>query len=97
MYKTILRLVWPYVLRYLARRSSDYLAERRERKRQQEMAAVPGDEQAPNVPPVIVEPIDYSAPQTRLVTVNAVWYILSGVVLGSAIGLILANVFRQEA
>jgi hypothetical protein len=97
MYKTILRLAWPYLLRYLARYSADYLAQRREGKRQQETAVVPEEEPAQDLPPAIVAPVENPAPQTKLVTVNAVWYILSGVVLGSAIGLILANVFQEEA
>jgi hypothetical protein len=92
MYKTILRLAWPYLLRYLARHSADYLAQRRERKRQQETAAQP----IQDLPPAIVAPVEDPAPQTKLITVNAVWYILGGVVLGSAIGLILAQVFREE-
>lgn len=97
MYKTILRLAWPYVLRYLARYSADYLAQRRERKRQQETAAVQAEEPIPDLPPASVEAIEYPAPPIKLVTINAVWYILSGVVLGSALGLILARVFREEA
>jgi hypothetical protein len=59
--------------------------------------AVHADEPIQDLPPANVAPIEYFAPPIKLVTVNAAWYILSGVVLGSAIGLILANVFREEA
>ncbi len=96
MQKTILGIIWPYVLRYLAQRSADYLEERRERKRQLKeavaaRAAAPdqGGPETGEFPP--------SPDQARFSTANAVWYTLGGVLLGSAIGLILAKLLREES
>lgn len=92
MRKTILRIIWPYVLRYLAQRSADYLDQRREQKRQLKEAATirPGEQGTAAE--------EYKCPPLpkRLSTANAVWYTLGGILLGSAMGLILASVFREE-
>lgn len=93
MQKTILRIIWPYVLRYLAERSTDYLDQRRERKRQHGQAIHNPAENA--TAPQEVEFVPSVSPG-RLSTTNAVWYTLSGVLLGSAIGLMLAAMFREE-
>ena len=93
MYKTILRIIWPYVLRYLAQRSVDYLDQRRERKGQPEEAASYGPAESAIAAEAFERP---PAPSTRSSTANTVWYTLSGVLLGSAIGLILATVLRKE-
>ena len=90
MQKTILRIIWPYVLRYLAQRSADYLDQRREGKDQ----PVEAVKQSPAKRTAATEAVE-CAP-ARLSTTDAVWYTLSGVLLGSAIGLILANVLREE-
>lgn len=91
MPQTILRMLWPYVLRYLAQRSADYLDEQREKKRQlKEMTAarMTAAAEALECPP--------PPPPIRLATRDAVWYTVGGLLLGSAVGLIVANILRKE-
>jgi len=90
MQKTILRIIWPYVLRYLAQRSADYLDQRREPKGQQ----VEAIKHSPAKRAAATEAVECAPAGPS--TANAVWYPLSGVLLGSAIGLMLANVLREE-
>jgi hypothetical protein len=83
MYKTILRIMWPYILRYLANRSTEYLDHRREQRRQHNQAAAE------------TELAEYHPAQFS--QADAVWYTLGGVLLGSALGLILAIMLREES
>lgn len=87
MQKTLLRLVWPYILRYLAKHGADYLEKRREQKRllkrAQAEAVVPPDVAAIEGPP---------PPQTAP---RPIWYVLAGVLLGSAISLMLVKLLRE--
>lgn len=80
MYTTLLRLVWPYLMRFLAGQAADYLERRREQK-QTESAR--GDSNVQN-------------PPTQASTGNAIWYSLSGVLLGSALSLMLYIILRDD-
>jgi hypothetical protein len=106
MYATVFRLLWPYLQRASAKYAADYLQQRREQRLQQqsgqESTATLLAEQAmialsPLVQPKrMVEPVECPPVQTHFLLVNAVWYTLSGVLLGSAIGLMLSQIFRRE-
>ncbi|MCK6627927.1 MAG: hypothetical protein L6R45_22460 [Anaerolineae bacterium] len=92
MQKTILRLVWPYILRYLAKHGAVYLEKRREQKRLRKAApaeavVVPPD--SPDVAVVEYPPLPQAAPRP-------IWYVLAGVLLGSAIGLMLAKLLWEK-
>ncbi|MBE7474815.1 MAG: hypothetical protein DPW09_14145 [Anaerolineae bacterium] len=89
MQKTLLRLVWPYILRYLAKHGAVYLEKRREQKRllkatQAEAAAVSPD----SSDVAVVECPSPPAPPP-------IWYVLAGVLLGSAISLMLVKLLRE--
>jgi hypothetical protein len=95
MQKTILRLMWPYLQRYLAKHAADYLEKRRQQKRQLKEEEARRAELAQNLSPALsAEPGKYPPP--KLLTADAVWYTLAGVLLGSALTVILANVLREE-
>lgn len=100
MYITILKLLWPHAQRLLAQRAADYLQQRRERRLQQPALAELVDfqpvQELPLQPEAPVELLECPPAPTGLSRKNAVWYTLAGVLLGSAIGLILAQVFRRE-
>lgn len=90
MQKTLLRLVWPYILRYLAKHGAVYLEKRREQKRllkaTQAEAAAPPD--SPDVAAIEGPPLPQTAPPP-------IWYVLAGVLLGSAISLMLVKLLRE--
>ncbi|MCL4299300.1 MAG: hypothetical protein KJ077_26435 [Anaerolineae bacterium] len=95
MQKTILRLVWPYLQRYLAKQTADYLAQRRQQKRQLKEDEARLAELAQDLSPAVsAEP--GAGPPSKLLTADAVWYILAGVLVGSALTVILTNVLREE-
>jgi hypothetical protein len=95
MQKTILRLMWPYLQRYLAKQTADYLEQRRQQKRQLKEEEARLAELAQDLSPAIsAEPGE--GPPSKLLTANAVWYTLAGVLLGSVLTVILANVLREE-
>jgi hypothetical protein len=83
----IFRLVWPYLQRRLAKQAAEYLQKRRERRFQvhNDIAST-------------VTSLAEQAQETasRSAAVNAVWFTLSGILLGSAIGLIVAQIFLRE-
>jgi hypothetical protein len=91
MYGTIFRLVWPFLQRLLAKRITDYLQKRREQRLQAQAIVVPLAQESDQV-----KRLEYSPALSRLATVDAVWFTLSGILLGSAISLILAQIFLRE-
>jgi hypothetical protein len=92
----IFRLLWPYLQRRLAKQAAEYLQKRRERRSQvpDDIASTltPLAEQAQEITSSLASPLVPS----RSTTANAVWFTLSGILLGSAIGLILAQIFLRE-
>jgi len=84
---TILKIIQPYLIRYLAKRTADYLEERRQRRLN------PPEEKPPVSAP---EPRAYPPPQALASSGEAFWYTMSGVLLGSAFGFILAYLTRPE-
>jgi hypothetical protein len=80
MVMTIFKIIRPYLIRYLAKSAADYLETRRAQRLQRGLAET-------------VAPETRAYPET-LPAREAVWYTLSGMLLGSAFGLILAVLFR---
>ena len=97
MYITILKLLWPHVQRLLAQQAADYLQQRREhRLNPPQAASEPIDSSVAEESVTQADVLECPPAPTGLSSRNAVWYTLSGVVLGSVIGLILAQIFRRE-
>ncbi len=87
MYMTILKIIQPYLMRYLAKSAAGYLTQRREQRLKK------GENETPTPLP---KAIDCPPPQTRLSPANIFWYTISGVLLGSAFGFILAYLLKPE-
>jgi len=89
MFPTILKLAQPFLQRYLttkaAERTADYLNRRREQRLRPPEEETAFDEEAerPVCPPA------YSRG-------DLFWFTLSGVVLGSALGVVLTYLAKQE-
>ncbi|HEX9923620.1 MAG TPA: hypothetical protein VGD99_13260 [Anaerolineae bacterium] len=77
---TIFKIIRPYLIRYLAKSAAGYLETRRVQRLQRGLAET-------------IEPETRVYSET-LPAREVVWYTLSGVLLGSAFGLILAVLFR---
>jgi hypothetical protein len=96
MFSIIFRLLWTYLQGQLAKRVAEYLQKRRERRLQasNEIASTvtPSPEQAPE----LTAPLESPSVPSRSATANAIWFTLSGILLGSAIGLIIAQIFFRE-
>ncbi len=92
MPNTILRIVWPYIVRYLAERVVEYLDNRREEKRQLKQAALAVQAEAVAASEVAA----YPESQTKRFSAGVIWYTLGGLLAGSVLGLIVANILRKE-
>ncbi len=92
MPNTILRILWPYILRYLAERVVEYLDKRREEKRQLKQATQAAEAEAIAAGEIAA----YPEPQTKHFSAGVVWYTLGGLLVGSVLGLIVANILRKE-
>lgn len=82
MFMTIFKIIRPYLIRYLAKSTADYLETRRVQRLKRGLEET-------------VEPEAQVYPET-LPARATVWYTISGVVLGSALGVILAVLFRPQ-
>ena len=89
MFPIILRLAFPYLQRYLTGKAAEYgagyLNQRRERhlRPPEEVAAPEEEAELPVCPPA------YSGG-------DMVWFTLSGVVLGSALGVMVSYLTKRE-
>jgi hypothetical protein len=98
----ILRLIWPYLARFLMNRGAEYTANylqtRRERRSMQqtepEIAASlpPQAVEEPVLSPEILYPPSTSA---RFLVSDAFWFTMSGILLGSAFSIIVAYLFKK--
>lgn len=87
---TFLKIIQPYLLRYLAKRVAEYLEDRRERR-----LADPADE----TPSVSAEPSEIAEcpPSTAgFSSGDVIWFSLSGILVGSALGYGLAYLMKEE-
>lgn len=94
MYTTILKLLWPYLQRYLAKRGADYIQSRRERRNQAQQEQEEVEillAQQPELLETIVCP-----PPKNLAPANAVWFTMAGVLLGGALTFILQAILRSN-
>lgn len=101
MYKIILRLTWPIILRYLTRYVDKYLQQRHEK--QQQLPAPQSSAEAlpikPLEPTVSLPP--YPAKSATAETLPAqsgdtVWFTLSGALVGAALAVIITILWRRE-
>ncbi|MEW5961766.1 MAG: hypothetical protein AB1801_28945, partial [Chloroflexota bacterium] len=86
---TVLKIAQPMVQRYLTGRAAQYAADylnRRRALRQQPAEEITADLAGAIVP----------APKTGYARGDVFWFTLSGVVLGSALGIMLARLVRPE-
>ncbi len=99
MYLTILRLIWPYLLRYMAGQTAGYLQKQRDRR-----LGVVDEQEArgdcppcPPCPPTEAPTTTETDPATPVETSSSspIWYSLAGVLLGCALSIIL-YVFLQD-
>ena len=91
MVKFIVLLAWPFIRRYLTNRSAEYAADflnrrRVERFQQDEEEIIEAPVDQCECPPVT---LGYS-------TNDVVWFSLSGVLLGSALGVLFSYLARPE-
>lgn len=100
----ILRLIWPYLLRYLMNQGAGYTANylQARRERRETLPELPEDfeayleeiaEEADELPEpeVVICPSD-SKP---FLAGDAFWFTLSGILLGSVVSIVLTRIFRQ--
>jgi hypothetical protein len=80
MFMTIFKLIRPYLVRYLAKSAADYLETRRLQRLKR------GVEET-------VESATQAHPES-LPAREAIWYTLSGMLLGSALGVIMSVLFK---
>lgn len=83
---TIFRIAWPYLQRRLAAYGAEYLQKRRERRLAGLRGEIDSPEQAacPPCPPALT------------LSHQTIWFTVSGVLLGSALGYALAQMIKQE-
>jgi len=81
---TFFRIIWPFLRGYFTRKAAERVANYLQTRREQRLKKSPD---------VMVEPV---ADSGSFSMANAVWYTLSGVLLGGALGLIVTKIFRQE-
>lgn len=86
MFTLFLRLAWPYLMRFLANQAADYL----ERRREEKLAEVEARRLTGEYLPAAEET------EAEVSTSNAIWYSLSGVLLGSALSLILYILLQED-
>ena len=92
MYATILKLAWPYLMRFATSQAANYLEQRRERRaqsteQQNNLAECPP---CPPCPPTT--PFNADEEQTT----GSFWYALSGLLLGSAFSLMLYVLLQDD-
>jgi len=100
VYATIFKIVWPYLQRFLAGKAAEYLQERgQHRSGLSEEVEAPGvSSPCPPCPPVDV-PVGSdvnSSVMTESSSSDAIWFALSGLLLGSAFSLMLYIILRDS-
>ena len=98
MHRNVFRIIWPYLLRFLAKYAAEYLQKRREWRKPQgkESPESLSAEQIHEAQSAAAESIDSLPAQTGLLSANAFWYTLAGVLLGSALSIIVAQIMGQD-
>ena len=90
MFTLILRLAWPHLMRFATSQAADYLESRRQRSLEGK-----GEPQAAaECPPCPPCPPGVAASESS--TGNTIWFALSGVMLGSAVSLMLYLILQDN-
>ena len=101
----ILKLMWPYVLRYLMNRGAAYAASYLQLRRQGRLQhPVEPEEvleaffpQEAEIAPAPEIPVCLPPPPPRFLASDAFWYTLSGLFLGTAISIIVAYLVKSTS
>lgn len=98
----VLRMIWPYLLRYLMNRGAEYTAgylQARHMRRLQQTVEPEIPEtfspQEAEIPPAPEIPVRLPPPPTPFLAGDVFWYTLSGILLGSALSIIVAVLVRK--
>ena len=94
MYKTILKLAWPYLQRSLTKRAAEYAADYLQTRREQRLLAHAEPELAETLPLQegggdSMAEIFESKPSTGFLSSDTFWFALSGVLLGIALSVVV--------
>jgi hypothetical protein len=98
----ILKLIWPYLARFLMNRGAEYTADYLQTRREQRSMPQSEPEIAESLPPqAIEEPVlspetVYPSPTSdRFLVSDAFWFTMSGILLGSAFSIIVAYLVKK--
>ncbi len=93
MYTTIIRLIWPYLARYLTGQAASYLQQRRE-KQKESLQNQKRPAECPSCPPYLppnVTPLETVEDETFIdvSSNNGIWFALSGLLIGGTFSVIV--------
>jgi hypothetical protein len=92
MYVTIFKIVQPFLQRFVINRAFEYTADYLNQRR--ELRLHPNEESLPAVEAALEKPVPvHSGPYS---TKDVVWFTLAGMLLGSALGVILSYLRQPE-
>ncbi len=88
MVTTLLRIFWPHLERYLAKRAAAYLQSRHDRRFQK-------NDSPAEMEPVTAEALLTAPTRGGLLANNSLWYTLAGILLGSAIAVAVTQMMAE--
>lgn len=91
MLKFILLLAWPFIRRYLTNRSAEYAADFLNRRRSERFRQGEEEDQVAQADELECPPVTIGYSNS-----DVVWFTLSGVLLGSALGVLFTYLTHQE-
>jgi hypothetical protein len=91
MLKFVLFLAWPFIRRYLVNRSAQYSADYLNRRRS---ARFPQDEE--KLPAAPVDRLECPPAILGYSSGDVFWFTMSGMLLGSAFGVVVSYLTRQD-
>jgi hypothetical protein len=94
MYLTLLRLIWPFLVRRSAAYAANYLEARRRKQKELDDQPVERPPKCPPCPPC--PSVEASADQKSGSIRNKVWFGASGVLLSAALGLVGYLILRDS-
>ncbi len=90
MYGFAFRIVWPFLLRYSMKRAAEQAADFLNRRRDRRLRG----EEEPEV--LEEEPVECPPAVNGYSVTDVGWFTLSGVLIGSVIGVILTYIVKEE-
>jgi hypothetical protein len=101
MNKTILKLAWPYLQRFLTKRAAEYAAGYLQIRREQRLLGQADQEMAETLPlqeagsDKVTEILE-AEPSSDFLSSDAFWFTLSGILLGIALSVVACILKREE-